>query len=149
MRMDQNTRERVGILGEQFVAKLMKGRLSSDKYDSEKDMTLSDGTLVEVKTEVRYRKENAFTVDYSKKTNLNKCVTVDRLLFVEYGTYGNIRIYECTDRTYRLVKAGYRTVAAWDIGKMKLIYDKPDKLAHELVKLSVTPIKFLDDSYLY
>ena len=70
-----------------------------NKYDSEKDMTTEDGTKVEVKTQVPWYTENAFTLDRAKKINFDKCMNVDRLVFVEIPTRNDvIKVYECVDR---------------------------------------------------
>ena len=144
-------KEKIGYYGERVVASLLNGRLSKDPYDRKKDMVIQiDNKNGEVKTQIRYKNEKAFTVNMSQTNQLKKCIEVDRLFFVEYGTSGYVRVYECIDRSYRIVYGGGRQMAAFDIGKMKLIYDKKTPLAEELVRLSTVIEKsFLDDSYLY
>ena len=80
------------------MAQLLNAIRSMNKYDSEKDMTTADGTEVEVKTQVPWYAENAFTLDLAKKTNFDKCMKVDRLIFVEIPRNDVIKVYECVDR---------------------------------------------------
>ena len=69
----------LGYIGECVVAKYFGATMSKDRYDDEKDMILPDGTFAEVKTQNRFKCINAFTVDADKSSNLNKCLTVDKL----------------------------------------------------------------------
>lgn len=73
----------LGLAGEKIVINMLsslglKIESSINKYDSEKDM-LVDGKKVEVKTQVPFVIQNAFTF---KPNQLNKCRSVDVLYFV-------------------------------------------------------------------
>ena len=141
--------EKIGSLGEDFICKLLCGRLSDDVFDTEKDIILSDGTTVEVKTQVRSRKTNSFTIE-DKPSQMRKSQSVDKLLFVEYGTYGHIRVYECFDRDYTIHRQyDGRSMAHFPINKMKKIYDKQNPLCEEMIKLTHSELRWLNDSYLY
>ena len=86
--------EKLGRLGEELVQDIFGGYLSEDKYDQDKDLII-DGKNVEVKTQNRFIKKNAFTVWIKNKINQErKCLDVDRLLFVEYNAYDDIKIWE-------------------------------------------------------
>ena len=148
--LDKN-KEKIGEIGEGLVAKVLYGKISTDKYDMVKDIVVTvTGHKVEVKTQTRYWTKKAFTIDLSQSNQLIKCQNVDRLIFVEYGLSGHIRIWECLDRNYRVVEGGSRQMAAFDIGKMILINDLylPD-IASELCKLSGSGLKHLNDLNLY
>jgi hypothetical protein len=117
--------ELLGKIGELIVNKYLGGILSNDKYDAKKDITLQDGTLVEVKTQPRYVKRNCFTIEDTKAGNqLQKCINVHRLFFVEPGKNHKIRIYECIDRTYfvdYVHRGNYlQKVFCFDVNKMIL-----------------------------
>ncbi len=89
-----NNNEKAGAITERLVLNHLGGTLSEDKYDEDKDIILKDGTFVEVKTQVRYKKENAFTIDQTPtNNNLHKCLKVDRLIFVEIGKGYIIRFF--------------------------------------------------------
>ena len=74
----------LGLAGEKIVINMLseegrKVKSSINKYDSEKDL-LIDGTLkAEVKTQVPFIMQNAFTF---KSNQLRKCRGVDELYFV-------------------------------------------------------------------
>ena len=73
----------LGLSGEKVIINLLseegrKVKTSIDKYDSEKDL-LADGKKVEVKTQVPFIMQNAFTF---KPNQLRKCRSVDILYFV-------------------------------------------------------------------
>jgi hypothetical protein len=73
----------LGLAGEKIVINLLsesgcKIQSSINKYDSEKDL-LADGKKVEVKTQVPFILQNAFTF---KPNQLRKCRSVDELYFV-------------------------------------------------------------------
>ena len=90
-----NWRGEIGNIGEHIVYNLLKRKtehvyFSEDKYDSRKDMTV-DIETAEVKTQVRIKKYNAFTVGSNQ---IVKCINVDRLFFVEIANGDYIRIYE-------------------------------------------------------
>lgn len=122
----QTNIERNGARGEDLVARILNAAKSMNKYDSTKDMTEADGTSVEVKTQVRWILKSAFTVDMSKATNFHKCMTVDRLIFVEIPLWGDkIDIYECTDRhagqEFERTSGDKRKMWGWFIKDMTLL----------------------------
>ena len=92
---------RIGEIGESIVQELLGGTLSEDRHDMVKDLTLEDGTEVEVKTQARWVKENAFTISPGTN-NLKKCLAVDRLIFVEYGLGDSILVWEDNLRNYQM-----------------------------------------------
>ena len=73
----------LGLAGEKVIINLLseegrKIQSSINKYDSEKDL-MADGKKVEVKTQVPFVMQNAFTF---KPNQLRKCRSVDELYFV-------------------------------------------------------------------
>jgi hypothetical protein len=73
----------LGLAGEKVIINLLseegcKVKSSINKYDSEKDL-LADDKKVEVKTQVPFIMQNAFTF---KPNQLRKCRSVDILYFV-------------------------------------------------------------------
>lgn len=140
-----HTEERVGQIGELLVAQLLNGTLSEDKYDMYKDMVLEDGTHVEVKTQARWSAADAFTV-YQSATdnNIKKCLSVDRLIFVEPSKHGTFRIFECTDRTFVTRYPRGNTAYTFPVSKMTLLAEitAPD-LWVEVVNLIKTDISYL------
>jgi hypothetical protein len=96
-----NSKVQLGRLGEQLVADFFGVQINENFYDTEKDLTLSDGTHVEVKTQNRHP-QGMFTIRSPYNTrglnNVIKCFIVDRLLFVEYDSSDTITIWECTNR---------------------------------------------------
>lgn len=135
--------EKLGKIGELLVSKLEDAVLSEYKYDSTKDMTTKDGVKIEVKTQNRHP-NGSFTVNAMHATNLSKCMTVDRLIFVEYDSSDIIKIFECTDRDYKIVNTKPtarepmgRIMCCWPISKMKKLAEINDyKLASEMRSLS-------------
>jgi hypothetical protein len=146
--------EKLGKLGEQLVANMEEATLSEYKYDSEKDMIQSDGTTIEVKTQNRHP-NGCFTVNAMHVTNLNKCLKVDRLIFVEYDSSEYIKVYECTDRKYKLVNTRPtkrepegRIMVCWPIDKMKLLKTiSNSELATEMRNLSNSRLYNKDSQY--
>lgn len=126
-------KEKLGALGEAIVADLMKGVLSENKFDSVKDMTLADSSNVEVKTQNRHP-NGTFTINAMHVTNANKCMNVDRLIFVEYDAGDIIKVYECVDRkNYKVFNTKPtpkepegRLMIGWPINKMNLIKEIKD-----------------------
>ena len=146
--------EKLGKLGEDLVASLEDATLSEYKYDSTKDMTQKDGTKIEVKTQNRHP-NGSFTVNAMHVTNLNKCLSVDRLIFVEYDATEYIKVYECTDRKYRLVNTKPtryepegRIMVCWPINKMKVLAEVHNpELAAEMRSLSNSRLYNLNSQY--
>lgn len=135
--------EKLGKIGELLVSQLEDAVLSEYKYDSTKDMTTKDGVKIEVKTQNRHP-NGSFTVNAMHATNLKKCLTVDRLIFVEYDSTDYIKIFECTDRDYKIVNTKPtarepmgRIMCCWPIYKMTKLAEIQDaKLASEMRSLS-------------
>jgi hypothetical protein len=74
----------LGLAGEKIVINMLsdegcKIKTSIDKYDSEKDLLVDGQYKVEVKTQVPFVMQNAFTF---KPNQLRKCRSVDVLYFV-------------------------------------------------------------------
>jgi hypothetical protein len=134
----QTNIERNGARGEDLVARILNAVKSMNKYDCTKDMTEPDGTLVEVKTQVPWYLKGAFTVDMSKVTNFRKCMSVDRLIFVEIPLSSNtIKIYECVNRSagqeFERTRGDNRRMWGWFIKDMALLHSVNDpKLAASL-----------------
>lgn len=151
-----------GNLGEQAVQRLLGGWRSPDPFDQNQDMTDQDGRSVEVKTQYRYRIEgrDIFSVKWASpidpgRTNFEKCLKADRLIFVEYrpvvfgdwpgaGPYRAefhdvVHIWECIDRKtdakrYRANVWKY----AWPIDLMSLLWvGTCPKLSAALRKYSI------------
>lgn len=143
--MYETRKEKLGRLGEELVARILGGTLSENKYDDVKDMTLPDGTQVEVKTQARWVKQRAFTMDQTTTgRNLQKCLEVDRLIFVEPGARNQIRIFECIDRTYRVQRPRGKETYLFDINNMKLITTVIDAdLCEEMISVLGTPRDWL------
>ena len=143
--------EKIGFVGEHLVLKLFGGELSLDKWDMNKDLILPDGRHAEVKTQIRNVLQKAFTVHLDTVTGnqIRKCVEVDKLFFVEYGTYGNIRVYDCVDRKYRTIRNKLGTMAAFDVDKMNLIIDFKSKYCDRMMELTAVDKNWLKDEYLY
>ena len=111
----------VGDLGEIIFQACFGGIMSDNQFDSTKDLMLDDKT-VEIKTQCRYKNISAFTVNKAHSTNLRKCLSVDRLIFIEYDTTNEIKIFECVDRDYFTVKtASGKVMACFPIDKMILL----------------------------
>ena len=129
--MTLTNQQMVGDLGEIVFQACFGGIMSDDQFDSTKDLVL-DGKTVEIKTQCRYKNIDAFTVNKAHSTNLRKCLTVDRLIFVEYDSTNEITFFECTDREYFTVKtASGKMMACFPIDKMVVLKKlKNSKLAN-------------------
>ena len=128
--MKLSNQEALGTLGELYYQAVFGGTLSSYKYDSDKDLTEDNGTQVEIKTQSRHP-NGSFTVNKAHQTNLRKCLSVDKLIFVEYNLSDTIIIWECVDREYfsTTTKDG-RNMACFPIDNMKVLKKiKQPKLA--------------------
>lgn len=147
-------KEKLGKLGEDLVASILGGKLSENKYDTVKDMTAL-GKNVEVKTQNRHP-NGSFTVNAQHQTNLRKCLSVDRLIFVEYDSTPNIKIYECTDReNYTMVSTrptqyepNGRVMVCWPISKMTHLRTISNPvLAQEMRELSGSKLYNTNSKY--
>ena len=134
----RTNKEKLGDVGEKLVANVLDLTLSENKYDPEKDGIVNGtSTLVEIKTQNRHP-AGFFTVNTAYQNQLPKCLKVDRLIFVEYDESNEIKIWECHDRTYKIIltRAGKR-MAGWKISDMKLIHIENNLvLAEKMRKLS-------------
>ena len=136
---EETNLERNGARGEILVAKILNAIRSTNKFDSKKDMTCADGVIVEVKTQVPWYSQNAFTLDHSKKINFNKCMDVDRLFFVEvpYRNKGpSIRVYECTNRRggWSCTTGSNRRMYCLPIDEMTLFHTEIDQELADLLR---------------
>lgn len=116
-----SNKEKLGAIGESIVAYYTNATLSENKYDMEKDMILENGKKIEVKTQNRHPWRHEFTVNTAYSNQLKKCLEVDHLMFVEYDSSDEVKIWECVDRSYNVftTKSG-RRMAGWPIKDMIL-----------------------------
>ena len=144
--------EKLGYLGEALVSHHFGGDMSDDKYDTEKDIRLLVGQNVQVKTQNRNKYRNVFSVDSMSKSAFENCMTIDRLIFVEYDASDNITIWECTDRENHIfyTTSKGKVMIGWPIDKMtplKVIYDK--ELSHQMRSHSQSRDFSLDSPYAF
>lgn len=135
---EETNQKKLGDLGEHLVAKLENAILSESYYDSTKDMTDSNGKKIEVKTQNRHPYKQCFSIKASGITNVHKCLTVNRLIFVEYDKSDFIKVWECKDRNSNFEYiANEKKMIGWPISKMKLIHTIEDKnLSSQMRSLS-------------
>lgn len=121
MSLDISREVLIGEIGECIVATRLGADVSSNQFDRLKDMIFKDGKTVEVKTQVRYRLRSEFTV---RPDQLNKCLNVDRLIFVEYDDTNDVKIYECVNRNdyLRYNTNDGRQMIGWKINEMELLH---------------------------
>lgn len=119
--LDDTQEKIVGDTGEELVRNLFarlntKVVMSTDYYDSEKDMTVN-GWSLEVKTIIPFFLENAFSIPISQ---VHKCVNAQILVFVEVSPYSeHIPLWMCFDRRYRTRRTkDRREVALFDVCRM-------------------------------
>jgi hypothetical protein len=125
----QNTKKhKLGSLGESLVAKVFNLTKSIDPFDVDYDLKDENGSTYEVKTQVRHPFKGCFTINTAYMTNMQKCINVDHLIFVEYNNDDVIRIWECTNREFDEVftTRDGRNMAGWKINKMKLLKEIED-----------------------
>lgn len=79
----------LGTMGECLVAKTFGFVPSSNRFDSEKDMTDRAGRTIEVKTQKRY--SGMLTIHSSQ---YKKCTEADVTVFVEYDETDTIRLWQ-------------------------------------------------------
>jgi len=130
-------RAKLGYIGEVLVKTYFGGVLSTWMYDSEKDLTFSDGKLGEAKAQNRNVKLNVFSIraptETTYKNQIVKCQEVDKLYFVEYNLSDKFRIYECHDRNdvieytaYMGEDLGNVNMIGWPIDKMTMLIEIED-----------------------
>jgi hypothetical protein len=134
-----SNKHRLGDIGEKIVARLENAIVSTDRYDTIKDLIDGQGKLIEVKTQNRHPSMGVFSIGADKQTNREKCMNVDRLIFVEYDSSPEIKVWECGPRENAL---RYRTnsmknMIGWPISEMTLLHtvNSPD-LASRMRELS-------------
>lgn len=137
-----NTKVELGMLGEALVAKHFSLQLNENFYDTEKDLIFPDGTTVEVKTQNRHPR-GWFTIrsPYNGKglNNVIKCFTVDRLIFVEFDTTNEVKLWECTNRKKydTFTTRDGREMIGFPINLMTLIHvEKNPDLARKMRSLT-------------
>jgi hypothetical protein len=140
---------KLGKLGEKLVAYILNGQLSDDEFDKKKDMTILQDS-VEVKTQVRYKQYGVFSIKLPNElglglNNLIKCLTVDRLIFVEYDETDFIKIYEMSmkNRKHHIIytTASNKSMIGFRIDKMDLIDTiECSSLAEKMRKLSTSAL---------
>ena len=145
-----SNKEKNGEIGEQLVHWLLGGtrNAEADAFNSDLDQLDANGKTVEIKTQNRYgpkqykgRELNGFSVHKPSctgkyVTNFDKCMRVDRLIFVEYfpvqtwreekfdtKIHDRLNIWECMDRNdiFSYIANG-REMVAWQIDSMKLLH---------------------------
>lgn len=95
--LDSNQlKTKTGELGERIVSRYFRNlglhvEESFDLFDRKKDMIIDGNHTCEVKTQQAWHIENAFTI---KKNQLQKCMDVDKLIFVETPSkYNGNKVY--------------------------------------------------------
>lgn len=111
----------MGKIGELLVRAICRDKtdFSRSPFDYEKDI-ISKGQTIEIKTQIRYYKLDAFTINTNQAI---KCKNADFLIFVEYSMDSDkIRLWNCED-----FSKGYTTVTshgemiAFDVSDLTLI----------------------------
>lgn len=112
-------KEKLGEIGERIFSCRVPGvNFSTDKYDRVKDLEL-DGKTFEVKTQIRFKNENCFTV---KPSQIKKCENVDFLIFVEFDTTDYIKIWHCDHtRSHEQIITSHGITRGYVCEKMKII----------------------------
>lgn len=120
----------LGKSGETLVSNFLQREgwlveTSVDQYDNKQDMKASRDDVevtVEVKTQQPWHYQNAFTVKYNQ---LQKCLDVDALIFVETPSKQNgytVRMWNASKRDYFTSKTrDGRTMYCFDIADMDLM----------------------------
>lgn len=117
-------KHRLGDIGEKIVAHLENAIISTDRYDTIKDLTDSQGKQIEVKTQNRHPSMGVFSIGADQETNRNKCMNVDRLVFVEYDSGPTIKVWECGPRknVIRYRTNSMKNMIGWPISEMTLLH---------------------------
>ena len=144
-------KDQLGYIGEYLVRELFGGNLSENKFDMKKDIILNNGEFAEVKTQNRDKYRNMFTVNTMHSNQVEKCVAVKNLYFVEYDKSNCVKIWECVDRQYTIFETNDgRLMAGWPINKMNLIHQIDDKeLADQMKSLSQSRDFSLNSPYAF
>lgn len=134
-----SNKHRLGDIGEKIAARLENAIASTDRYDTVKDLIDGQGKLIEVKTQNRHPSMGVFSIGADKQTNREKCMNVDRLIFVEYDSSPEIKIWECGPRQnfIRYRTNSMKNMIGWPISEMTLLHtvNSPD-LASRMRDLS-------------
>lgn len=132
-------KSKLGDLGERIAAQALNATRNDNWWDPNGDMTLNEsGEETEVKTQRRDIYRNMFTVNTMHSNQVEKCVNVERLFFVEYDESNTVKIWECTDRRFTIYETrDGRLMAGWPVSKMTLVREIEDaSLAKEMRSLS-------------
>lgn len=141
MKTELSSRQKLGMLGEEWIAKKLGLKISTNPYDTEGDLFAQDGTRWEVKTQTRYAKLGVFSIRADKHVNVTKCRTVAELVFVEYDASDVIRAWRVTDRhsTISYITRSGLEMLGWPIVKMQLLLKETDaELAAKMRSYSQT-----------
>lgn len=135
-----DNKKMLGDIGEKIVSEFLGAILSENYYDSTKDMTDKSGKKVEVKTQNRHPYKNCFSIKADGLTNVKKCLTVDRLIFVEYDKSDVIKLWECKNNkssVFNYTTNMGKKMYGWPIREMTLLHTISDKnLTDKMRKLS-------------
>lgn len=133
----------LGLCGEKIVMNEMSARgfqvqISTNKYDSEKDMIIG-GKKVEVKTQSPFVKEDAFTF---RPNQLRKCKTVDILLVPsvphpKFKHYSDGWIYQIDPHNFK-----YKTYVDKK-GEPRILIPIQQEAVKQLIKMKDEDIKEL------
>jgi hypothetical protein len=134
----------LGLMGEKIVINMLneegrKVKTSIDKYDSEKDLLIDGKIKAEVKTQVPFIMQNAFTF---KPNQLRKCRGVDELYFVSVpaGRHSDKWagwIFKADPKSF--VTRSYRTKDGRDM----ILVDREQSALKPVMKISDEEIKEL------
>lgn len=126
--------EILGDIGEIWYTAKYGGELSEDKYDSEKDVILNDGTYAQIKVQSRHPNQS-FTINTKQTSALENALKVDKLVFIEYSASDTIIVYECKDRKYfKVTTKDGRIMACFPIENMSIIEKVKNKKLANLMR---------------
>ena len=135
--------EKLGDLGVEVAADQYGADIFPDRFDIRGDMMIREtNEIAEVKTEMRFHQMDVFSIPLDNRINFEKCMNVDRLIFVEVPLYDNIvRMWESLKHLRRegttYSKASGERMWGWYIDKMLLVRAKEHKeLADKLREYS-------------
>lgn len=123
-RKDITHKQKLGRIGELVVANIFGCSISADSFDTEKDMLTKSGRTVEVKTQCRWLKEQAFVIDdTATNKNIKKCLEVDALIFVEPGIGQKIRVFLDNERKHVVMRPRGEDAYIFHISGMQLTHE--------------------------
>ena len=132
-------KHKLGEIGEKLVAYLENAIISEDRFDIVKDLIDANGQQIEVKTQNRHPGMNVFSIQADKQTTRDKCMNVDRLIFVEYDSTPKIKVWECGSRKdfVRYRTNAMTNMLGWPISQMNLLHEvNSNELATKMRSLS-------------